>query len=91
MAIRDFSKGRQGKQAKLYDRSITQKEFGQEDNNGKDSMKWHNRQKDWYNAERRFIFAAPSQQLKSKWINCVEKERQRILSCENSFRNQSLG
>jgi len=36
------------------------KEFGENDNNGKDSMQWNNREKDWYNAERRFIFAAPN-------------------------------
>ena len=36
------------------------KEFGHGDRNGKDSMTWAVREKDWYNAERRFIFAAPT-------------------------------
>ena len=36
---------------------ITEKDFGKGDNNGKDSVMWKNREKDWYNAERRFIFA----------------------------------
>lgn len=90
MAIRDFSKSRQGKHAKLYDRSIASKEFGQNDNNGKDSMCWKNRQKDWYNAERRFIFGAPNNKLKVNWIKKVEKETRLQLSTENTLRNKKL-
>ena len=51
--------------------AITMKEFGENDNGGKDSMCWHNRQKDWYNAERRFIFASPNSQVKNKWISVI--------------------
>jgi len=91
MAIRDFSKSRQGKHAKLYDRSIVSKEFGQDDNNGKDSMCWKNRQKDWYNAERRFIFAAPNDRLKATWIKQIAKEKRKQISAENTMRNMRLG
>jgi hypothetical protein len=58
---------------------ITKKEFGQNDNNGQDSMQWHNREKDWYNAERRFIFAAPNKSMRSKWINLITQEKHRAL------------
>lgn len=68
MAIRDFKKTKTGKVAKLNDHAITKKEFGENDNNGRDSMQWHNREKDWYNAERRFIFAAPTKAARTKWI-----------------------
>lgn len=34
------------------------KEFGADDRDGKDSQTWRNREVDWYNAERRFIFSA---------------------------------
>ena len=50
---------------------ILAKEFGQEDNNGQDSMTWQNREKDWYNAERRFIFAAPNLRQRDKWIDLI--------------------
>lgn len=58
---------------------ITKKEFGQNDNNGQDSMQWHNREKDWYNAERRFIFAAPNKSMRSKWINLITQEKHKAL------------
>ena len=54
---------------------ILAKEFGQEDNNGQDSMTWHNREKDWYNAERRFIFATKTTKRRDKWIEEGVKER----------------
>ena len=59
--------------------AIVRKEFGQNDNNGRDSMQWHNREKDWYNAERRFIFAAPNKSMRSKWINLITSEKHRNL------------
>ena len=31
-------------------------------------MTWHNREKDWYNAERRFIFAADTAKSRSRWL-----------------------
>lgn len=61
MAIRDFSRMRKkGQQSLLNNHAIPEKDFGKEDQNGQTSMQWHNREKDWYNAERRFIFAAPT-------------------------------
>jgi hypothetical protein len=59
MAIRDSAKGKL-KEHLLYDNNITGKEFGRNDNEGHDSMQWKNREIDWYNAERRFIFASKS-------------------------------
>ena len=59
MAVRDKRKGAH-KEHHVYDQSITAKEFGEQDNNGQDAIMWKNRVKDWYNAERRFIFAAPN-------------------------------
>ena len=34
-------------------------------------MTWQNREKDWYNAERRFIFAAPNLRQRDKWIDLI--------------------
>ena len=56
MPIRDDVSGE--KLHKLNNASITEKEFGKNDNSGHDSALWRNREIDWYNAERRFIFAA---------------------------------
>ena len=38
-------------------------------------MTWHNREKDWYNAERRFIFAAPNERQRSKWLDMITAEK----------------
>lgn len=59
MPIRDKKRGKLI--SFLKDRQILNKDFGQNDNNGKDSMKWSNRAKDWYNSERRFIFACKNE------------------------------
>lgn len=71
----------------LYDlcTAITKKEFGKDDNNGKDSMIWKNRQKDWYNAERRFIFASATEKAKDKWIKHIE----RVKTNKSLLRNKS--
>ena len=67
MAIRDKNKG--GKlRHKLEDKRITKKEFGADDNQGKESQTWKNRETDWYNAERRFIFAADTKRKRNHWI-----------------------
>ena len=50
---------------------ITAKDFGKDDNDGKDAILWKNREKDWYNAERRFVFAAPTTKLHDKWIKMI--------------------
>ena len=54
---------------------ITHKEFGQDDNEGHDAMLWKNRERDWYNAERRFIFATKNPKKRNKWIEEVLKDR----------------
>ena len=38
---------------------LVAKEFGEGDRGGMDSQQWKNREQDWFNAERRFIFAMP--------------------------------
>ena len=70
--------------------AITKKEFGKDDNNGKDSMRWRNRTIDWYNAERRFIFAAPTKARTAKWIDQITKVKRQSLVEENSQRNKML-
>jgi hypothetical protein len=50
------------------------KEFGKDDNNGKESMTWKNRERDWYNTERRFIFACKTQKQADRWINTFNKQ-----------------
>ena len=67
MAIRDKRRGTT-MQHHLHDQKITAKDFGKDDNDGKDAILWKNREKDWYNAERRFLFAAPTPKLHKKWI-----------------------
>ena len=91
MAIRDLNKRKvEGKHAKLHDKNITLKEFGQQDNNGQDSMQWHNREKDWYNAERRFIFSAPNDKMLKKWITLIEKDKNRTIAKTNSMINTKI-
>ena len=50
---------------------ITKKEFGQDDKNGRESATWKNREKDWYNAERRFIFATNTKAERKEWIKNI--------------------
>lgn len=42
-----------------------EKDFGTKD--GKGDATWKNRAMDWYNAERRFIFSAPTEKESRKW------------------------
>lgn len=74
MAIRDNLKGEQ-KEHKLFNNNITGKEFGKDDNDGKDAMIWRNREIDWYNAERRFIFASNSIKKNNKVMTTVLKQK----------------
>ena len=60
MAVRDNTRG-EHKDHKLFNTEITHKEFGADDKGGKEAATWKNRVKDWYNAERRFIFAAKTE------------------------------
>lgn len=39
---------------------LVDKEFGSDDKMGKEAQIWQNREIDWYNAERRFIFSSLS-------------------------------
>ena len=52
-------------------------------------MTWHNREKDWYNAERRFIFAAPNDKQRIKWMNQIMKKPSEAQL--NSIKNKKLG
>lgn len=55
--------------------AITGKEFGADDNDGQDAATWKNRQKDWYNAERRFVFACKTQKERDKWVEKIVMEK----------------
>jgi|694.fasta_scaffold107813_5 hypothetical protein len=37
-------------------------------------MRLENRQKDWYNAERRFIFACATDKEAKDWMNLINSE-----------------
>ena len=60
---------------KLFSEEIVCKEFGANDNEGHDAALWKNREKDWYNAERRFIFATKTTKRRDKWIEEVVKDQ----------------
>ena len=77
MAVRDNRRGAY-KDHKLYSGEICSKEFGADDNEGHDAMIWKNRERDWYNAERRFIFATKFPKRRNKWIEEVIKDKVRI-------------
>ena len=55
--------------------AITGKEFGENDNDGKDAATWKNRQTDWYNAERRFVFACKTTKERDKWVEKIVMEK----------------
>ena len=46
---------------------IVEKEFGKDDKQGVEAQTWKNREKDWYNAERRFIFSTPTKKEVDEW------------------------
>ena len=54
-------------------------------------MQWHNREKDWYNAERRFIFSTPNPKMLRKWITLIEKDKKRTIAKTNSQKNTRIG
>ena len=74
MAVRDKRRATI-MQNHLYDKSITGKEFGADDNDGKDAATWKNRQSDWYNAERRFVFACKTTKERDKWVEKIVMEK----------------
>ena len=51
-----------------------EKEFGKQDNRGMDSMKWINREKDWFNAERRHIYALQTPLERDEIIDLIKKQ-----------------
>ena len=71
----------------LYSTDITEKDFGANDNEGHDSALWKNRELDWYNAERRFIFATKTQGKCDKLIKLISKESTEPLRLSKSKRN----
>ena len=48
------------------------KEFGQRDQGGQTSQTWRNREIDWYNAERRFLFSAKTEKEAFKFMQKVK-------------------
>ena len=74
MAVRDERRGA-FIQHKLFSEEIVSKEFGANDNEGHDAAQWKNREKDWYNAERRFIFATKTAKKRDAWIDQIVKDR----------------
>ena len=54
-------------------------------------MQWHNREKDWYNAERRFIFSTPNKKMLTKWITLIEKDKKSMIAKVNSKMNTKIG
>eukprot|EP00351_Strombidinopsis_sp_SopsisLIS2011_P001304 CAMPEP_0116884112 /NCGR_PEP_ID=MMETSP0463-20121206/16863_1 /TAXON_ID=181622 /ORGANISM="Strombidinopsis sp, Strain SopsisLIS2011" /LENGTH=84 /DNA_ID=CAMNT_0004540009 /DNA_START=226 /DNA_END=480 /DNA_ORIENTATION=- len=77
MPVRDLNKLRRKSRAALEDTTIISKEFGQGDGKGKKSITWGNREKDWYNAERRLIFATAKQLTANKWVKLINTEKKR--------------
>ena len=71
MAFRDKNDGETRLRKKL--KNITRKDFGADDNDGKDAHTWQNREKDWFNSERRFIFAADTKRKRHHWIEQFTK------------------
>ena len=72
MTVRDTNLGTQ-KERYLEDQTIVNKEFGvKREENHKYIMtnmgSWTNRTVDWYNSERRIIFATTSEAARDKWM-----------------------
>ena len=74
IAVRDDFTGSQ-RDHRLYNTKITEKEFGADDKDGREAVQWKNRVKDWYNAERRFIFATKTEQQRQRWLDEIMKEK----------------
>ena len=80
MAIRDTRKKTEGTaghtllQPLLNNAAVMCKDFGKQDKNGRESMTWKNREIDWYNTERRFIFACRSKNERRSWIRAINTQ-----------------
>ena len=80
IAVRDSNQGTARKHH-LEDQSILQKKFGDYVEQGKKSVsavKWSTRNVDWYNSERRFIFACKSKEQRKKWMRLLAENCQRM-------------
>lgn len=79
MPVRDMNLGEQ-KQVYLEDHGILEKKFGvKRKNNGQKFIKnnvsaWTNRTYDWYNSERRIIFATTSEEQRDNWIKFFQEK-----------------
>lgn len=62
-----------------------EKDFGTED--GKGDATWKNREMDWYNAERRFIFSTPSQEESKKWQAAIMLHHVKFMISEGLAKN----
>ena len=69
MPIRDLDEGNM-KICHLEDKTVTNKEFGDVRSTKLRTslMTWSNRENEWYNSERRMIFACASDADRKKWI-----------------------
>jgi hypothetical protein len=91
--VRDSNKIRQSGEL-LKDKNITAKEFGKKVNEkllltGDNASSWSNRSLDWYNSERRLIFAVDPESLAFKnlnqdFFNKVSKNGLNIISAPDS-------
>jgi hypothetical protein len=55
--------------------AIPFKEFGQNDKNGTESQTWKNRELDWFNTERRFIFGCKTKAEMERWVNNFNEDQ----------------
>jgi hypothetical protein len=77
MAVRDIDEGNQ-KVSYLEDQALIQKDFGEKPrdmhiNTVGNVSSWTTRAVDWYNSERRIIFAAKSEEERDNWIQYFKK------------------
>ena len=72
MPIRDLNKG-VTRAHYLEDQDIVSKEFGRStlSTGVQQTFTWSNRQNEWYNSERRFIFACKNEQERKKWMGAI--------------------
>lgn len=80
MSVRDLNEGNQ-KFSHVEDQQIIEREFGQKKesvNKNLQSYKiWSVRSNDWYNSERRIIFATRTKKERGKWLKFFTKAAQR--------------
>jgi hypothetical protein len=62
-----------------------EKDFGTKEAKG--DATWKNREMDWYNAERRFIFSTPSQEESKKWQAAIMLQHVKCVISEGMAKN----